>query len=115
MNERYSKLKTGLMSAMMGCPSHSFSVPSICSQYCQSPKSDTVAMTEGSCRTKVPLSKSKRCSSAGILVSTSPFAGAILAVGATVGTPALTTDELAFFEDLTSFAILAADSADVGP
>src|SRR3569833_1608116 len=81
MNERNSKLNTGLMSAMTGIPSQSRSALPICSQNCQLTISDTVAVTVGSCLTKAPDGKSKKWSSATSAARISRASGWLAALG----------------------------------
>src|SRR3954449_12387235 len=114
MKDRYSKLKTGLISATTCWPSHSVSLPTIESQYCHWPVSMTRADTVSSCKMKVPLSKSNRCSSANSLARVSPVWGGLFDGGAEVGSARATAILDFFLDEATSLAICAADSLEVG-
>src|SRR4051794_25515432 len=75
----------------------------------------TRADTVSSCKMKLPLSKSNRCSSANSLASVSPVWGGLFDGGAEVGSsPRATAIFDFFFDEATSLAICAADSFEVG-
>src|SRR2546421_4784402 len=107
MKDRYSKLKTGLISATTSWSSHCLSLPLIESQYCHCPVSTTEADTTSSCRIKVPLSKSNKCNSASSLASSSPPRGGLFDGGAEAGSAPFVLLVAAgpdFFDEMTPFS-----------